>query len=502
LTFAEILLACMLMVVLAMAAVLIAHVGKSNGTGSKRKNSKSPERLSGTLGGMEIQSFLSEGGMAEVYVAVSPAFGRVALKVLKQQHAGDAESVRSFFNEGRILQELQGGPVPHCYDFAFDPVTKRAYIALGFVEGQKLSDLLEIGRTFSRNETTAIMRDLAAALVVIHDAGYCHMDVSAPNVITKSAGSQVIGATLIDFGAVETTVLEKRVSKSLFGKWAYMPPEQYWADLASPAGDIYSLGILYYRLLFGTLPFHSKTEDPSEIMALHRDAPASFPAAADPETVKALSRMLAKNHEVRPTAHEVRDLFARQAMRPTQPNSAKQTAVPQTQVTVIGNTPTSYQQAVPAPKPQSAPSPTPKPTPTPTPTKQSRAPRAPYTVARNLLMCMIAIIVVGVGVSASMLTLRSKSVSKTQAASLTIDDKGPSANMNRSTEIKEHKPSMPNTTSKEELPPGPKPVGDFVVRTTTTGKKVWAAPDAIRGPMLNQGRLIPLKKDRQIPLKK
>jgi serine/threonine protein kinase len=438
LTSVEIMLCCMLLVLLAMVIVLVAYLYRGRiQDWLQRRRDHGPLRLTGSVGGMQIHRFIEEGGMADVYAAVSPVYGKVALKILKESLMSDQEALSSFHNEGRVLQELHGGPVPKCYDSNFDPYSKRAYIALEFIEGQNLKKLLDAKRSFSRSETLAIMRDLARSLVAVHGANYCHMDVSAQNVMVQMKGNQVTGACLIDFGSAERPGGE---AKGLFGKWLYMPPEQYWESAVSPACDIYSLGILYYYLLFGAPPFEEKPGEPNAIMVQHRDKPASYPLGADPETVALTKRLIAKRPEERPTAAVLLQILGLGEKPKTEPvPTPAPIAAPapvQAQIPIPAQAPipTPVQAQAPAPpKPSvpSAPVRPPKPTaveaipapsppvkkykpvevvgepkrqPKPEPVRPAKVSRPRREmVARNLVICMIFVLVLGVGGATKML---------------------------------------------------------------------------------------------------
>jgi eukaryotic-like serine/threonine-protein kinase len=227
---------------------------------------------------------LAQGGTATVWRACDERLGRaVAVKIIASDR--EAHDVRS---EAQALARLSHPHIANVYDYADD--TSQAYLVVELVDGPSLSSVLS-RRDLSWEVAVACGAQIASALAAAHARGLVHRDVKPGNImLTRS------GAKLIDFGiSAIAGAREAHPSGELRGTPAYVAPERLHNKAVSPAGDIYSLGVVLFRALSGELPTAAKD--------------AKLPAGI-PDPVAAICvRCLAKNPDDRPSAAELSDVL-------------------------------------------------------------------------------------------------------------------------------------------------------------------------------------------------
>ena len=231
--------------------------------------------------------------MSEVWEADDTELGRrVVLKLLGR--GADEERFR------REAQAAAGLTHPNiCRLFDFGKTDGRPYIVFELLKGGTLEDRMEAGRPLPDAETARIAGEVAAALGYAHAQGVVHRDVKAANVLFDDEGT----AKLADFGVARITGEPTLTAAgTVIGTAAYISPEQATGDAVGPATDVYSFGVLLYRMLTGRLPFEAPaalevaamhaTQEPPPIASLRPDAP--------PELERLAMRSLAKRPEDRP----------------------------------------------------------------------------------------------------------------------------------------------------------------------------------------------------------
>ncbi|MDA1014841.1 MAG: serine/threonine-protein kinase, partial [Planctomycetota bacterium] len=215
-------------------------------------------RLPEQFGRYRIIRMLGEGGMGAVYLAEDRQLERkVAIKV--PLISRNDESIMSrFVREARAVAALQHANI--CPVFEVDEVHGIHYMAMAYIEGKPLSDFISAEPTKSVRESLEIVRTLALALDLAHQKGVIHRDLKPDNIMINEQGEPVI----MDFG------LARRRGSSdpaltqegtIMGTPAYMPPEQVAGNVEAmgPSCDIYSLGVILYELLSGSVPFTGDT---------------------------------------------------------------------------------------------------------------------------------------------------------------------------------------------------------------------------------------------------
>jgi serine/threonine protein kinase len=253
--------------------------------------------MSDTLiaGRYRLEELLGRSGMSEVWAATDSELGRrVALKLL----APNADTAR-FEREARAVAALAHPNVNQLYDYGEED--GRPFMVLEYLPGGTLEDRLRAsGGPLPDAETEAIAADVARGLAHAHSRGVVHRDLKPTNVLFDEEGR----AKLADFGIARLMVGEGTLTEAgtVLGTAAYLSPEQAMGAPASTASDVYSFGVILFRMLTGRLPFES--DDPLELVALHRDVEAPRIASIRPDAPSALEAAatvsLAKHPAERP----------------------------------------------------------------------------------------------------------------------------------------------------------------------------------------------------------
>ena len=225
-----------------------------------------------TIGNYEVLSFISRGGMGEVYLAQDNRLSRkVALKLLPSAFTKDNDRLRRFEQEARAASALNHPNIITIYEIF--QANSTHVIATEFVEGETLRHRL--GRSsFSLNEALTIAIQIADALAAAHKAGIIHRDIKPENVMLRPDGY----VKILDFGlaklseettgaiAAEAPTLQVRTGSGfVLGTAGYMSPEQARALVVDNRSDIFSLGAVMYEMLARRKPFEGET--PSDTLA-------------------------------------------------------------------------------------------------------------------------------------------------------------------------------------------------------------------------------------------
>ena len=243
--------------------------------------------LGDTLGGRYLLSgLLGAGGMAEVFLAHDRMLGRdLALKVLKEHYAKDERFVGRFWREAQSAAALNHPNVVQIYDQG-RAEDGRYYIAMEHVPGGSLEALILRRGPLGPSEAAWLASQLAQALHAAHRRGIVHRDIKPQNVLLDEAGN----AKVADFGiALAASRTSTSGTNLLFGTPSYMSPEQAMGERVGPESDLYSLGVVLYEMLTGTVPFTA--EGPLATAMKHVIEPPLRPTkrnASVPEAMDAL----------------------------------------------------------------------------------------------------------------------------------------------------------------------------------------------------------------------
>ena len=201
----------------------------------------------------EVERMIGAGGMGEVYKCHEIQTGTaVAIKMLLPEMAENAAALALFRKEASALHHLLHEAIVRYYVFTVEPALQRPYLAMEFVEGRSLSDILEEG-PLTFEALLKLMRRIASGLQAAHERGIIHRDVSPDNIIVPLG--DVARAKIIDFGIARSTQLGDKtiIGAGFAGKDNYVSPEQvglYGSEVTAKS-DIYSLGLLLFHVLTG-----------------------------------------------------------------------------------------------------------------------------------------------------------------------------------------------------------------------------------------------------------
>jgi Tol biopolymer transport system component len=271
------------------------------------------------VGNYRVEQRIGGGSAGVVYRALDMRDGRVvALKVLSPAYGDDPGQWKRFQVDGRVAAGLRHHNIVTVYEIG--QVEGVSYIAMEYATGGSLEQLLGHGRTVDVATASKIVNEVASALDYAHGRGVVHRDIKPSNVLLRSDGQ----AVLADFGLAKARDVSRITEPgSIMGTFEYMSPEQCKGLDVDYRSDIYSLGVLCYRLLTGQLPFRQSTR-PAQLHAHIYEIPPR-PSSVNPRLPRqvdvVLSRALSKAPGARyPSAGEmVRALRAALGQSPTTP---------------------------------------------------------------------------------------------------------------------------------------------------------------------------------------
>lgn len=226
---------------------------------------------------------LGEGGMGQVYLAEHVKMGRrSAIKVMSPAMIHDPDAIARFNREASNASRITHPNVCAVYDFGETP-EGLIYLAMEFVEGVPLTDLIEQEGALPLARATTIFKQTADALQAAHDLGIVHRDLKPDNIMVARGrdGSDVV--KVVDFGiakAVGGDETGQKVTKTglVVGTPEFMSPEQLSGDKVDGRSDLYALALVYFRMLTGQLPFQADSVQETMIKRL-TDEPETLAAA-------------------------------------------------------------------------------------------------------------------------------------------------------------------------------------------------------------------------------
>ena len=211
----------------------------------------------------QIIKTIGEGGMANVYLAYDTILDRnVAVKVLRGDLANDDKFVRRFQREALSASSLSHPNIVEVYDVGED--NGLYYIVMEYIEGKHLKQLIKKRGSLTVREVVDIMLQLTDGMSSAHDSYIIHRDIKPQNIMILENG--IIKIT--DFGiAMALNATQLTQTNSVMGSVHYLPPEQAMGKGATIQSDVYSMGVLMYELLIGSVPF--KGDNAVEIALKH-----------------------------------------------------------------------------------------------------------------------------------------------------------------------------------------------------------------------------------------
>ena len=262
-----------------------------------------------TLGGRyRLEERIAGGGMGDVWRGTDEVLGRtVAVKILLPALLDEPGFAERFRGEARTMATINHPGVVDVYDYGSDQ--QLAFLVMEYVEGDALSRTLSRVGRLTPARTMALVAQAADALHAAHANGIVHRDVKPGNLLVRPNGTLV----LTDFGIARSALVgQLTVAGSVLGTASYISPEQASGEVATPASDVYALGVVAYQCLSGHRPFDGAT--PVEIAMKHvRDTPRPLPADIPPAVRAIVDRALAKDPAARWPSAAAMASVARQA---------------------------------------------------------------------------------------------------------------------------------------------------------------------------------------------
>ncbi len=287
----------------------------------------------GRLGAYRVLALLGHGGMGAVFQAEDPRLGRrVALKVMLPHVARQADMAERFLREARSAAALEHDHVVPVYEVG--EAGGVPYIAMQYLKGETLDDhMTRHPGPRPAAEVVRVGRQVAAGLAAAHAVGLVHRDIKPANLWLDSAADGRV--KILDFGLARGDCDERLTAAgAVLGTPAFMAPEQARGEPSDGRSDLFSLGVVLYRLAAGVLPFTGKgtlgvlaslaTETPVPV----RERNAHLP----PPLARLIDRLIAKSPHSRPASAEA--VLAELSSIPIDPPTAAATRRPRWRVAV------------------------------------------------------------------------------------------------------------------------------------------------------------------------
>jgi len=274
------------------------------------------------VGGYRLVTALRSGGMGTVYYAEHTVIGRrAAVKILHPEVSCNPQHVARFLVEARAANDIRHPNVVEITDLGQSGDLH--YIVMSFLEGETLGERLEREKILDESTTVRIIRQIASALAAAHDHGIVHRDLKPENVFLLNHPDYPDYVKVLDFGIAKLLGAQlgnaghNTVMGTVLGTPAYMSPEQCrgQAEL-DHRSDIYSMGVMLYEMLTGTVPF--RRESPADVLLAHvQDTPVS-PFDLNPKLSRHMGEAILRALEKDPakrfaTMRELRDAVENEA---------------------------------------------------------------------------------------------------------------------------------------------------------------------------------------------
>ncbi|HLR72539.1 MAG TPA: protein kinase, partial [Pseudogracilibacillus sp.] len=202
-----------------------------------------------------IKRAIGGGGMANVYLAKDIILNRdVAIKVLRLEFANDPEFIERFDREAQAATSLSHPNIVNIYDVGEE--NHILYMVMEYIDGLTLKEYIMQNGPLKVEEAINIMKQLTDAIAHAHANGLIHRDIKPQNILMDRHGN----VKVTDFGiAIALSATSLTQTNSILGSVHYLSPEQARGGMATKKSDIYSLGIVFYELLTGHLPFSGQS---------------------------------------------------------------------------------------------------------------------------------------------------------------------------------------------------------------------------------------------------
>ena len=244
-------------------------------------------------------SNIGQGGMADVYKAIDTILNReVAVKVLRGELSHDPMTLLRFQREASAASKLSHSNVVDVYDVGESD--GRHYIVMEYVRGRTLKQLIAQRGALNLDEAIDIMMQLTSAISLAHEKHIIHRDIKPQNILVKDDGT----VKITDFGiAIAHDSIQLTQNHTVMGSAHYLAPETTKGEAPTSAVDIYALGIVFYELLSGKVPFNGT--NPTEIAVKHlrekmpyiRDFNPTIPQSVENVILKATAKRVDQRYQ-------------------------------------------------------------------------------------------------------------------------------------------------------------------------------------------------------------
>lgn len=258
----------------------------------------SEENMNKKFGHYEVVSELGRGGMGVVYKAWEPSLNRhVAIKALGEHLLGDKGLIERFTREAKSMAAINHPNVIQVFFIGMEE--KQPYFAMEFIEGISLDDLLRGNNVLSVPHAKEILRQACAGLAVAHDRDLVHRDIKPANLMICDDGT----IKVVDFGIAQTREYGDKLTNTgeFVGTPGYLSPEVCTGKDVDARSDIFALGIVFYEMLAGKVPFENDSPLGLMLEVVQADIPdiRAINKKVDKKTSYILEKMIAKNPEER-----------------------------------------------------------------------------------------------------------------------------------------------------------------------------------------------------------
>ena len=255
-----------------------------------------------TLGRYEILEQAGRGAMGVVYKARDPRLNRIiAIKTIRFADDVDDDQLEGlknqFYHEAKVVGELSHPNIVSVYDVGEDLGLDLSFLAMEYLEGESLDRFVRPDRLLPLDRCIAVTIQVCDALAYAHGCGIVHRDIKPANIVLLKNGQIKVA----DFGVARVAMGSKTRTGTIKGTPYYMSPEQTKGLEVTGASDIFSLGVVFYQLLTGKLPFYG--ENLSSVMyqitTVAPEPPMTFNPEISSAVAEILDRALAKEIAVR-----------------------------------------------------------------------------------------------------------------------------------------------------------------------------------------------------------
>lgn len=239
-----------------------------------------------------LSELVGDGGMAQVYRAVSRSGQTVAIKILKEY---DPYVLQKFRAEGEVARTLHHPNIIRVYDYG--QKEGLLFIIMEYLAGGTLRDRLrQRGGALPLDDAVAVVTQICSALDYAHQLNIIHRDIKPENIMFGPRGD----VKLVDFGIAKvTSATTKTAVGMMVGTPFYMSVEQAKADPVVPASDLYSLGVVFYEMVTGRLPFIH--EDGMQVVSMHISHPPQPPRQLNPNLPPEIEKIILRSLDKDPS---------------------------------------------------------------------------------------------------------------------------------------------------------------------------------------------------------